>query len=101
MNGVSGYLTYAAPILGAAYLGIMVYLAKQLELRHPAAWVSVGRFSLSTWSIVNSVLFATYVLCRGAHRKLNDPKVSYLVYLARITFVLAIACLILFPGTHN
>lgn len=97
MSPLHGNFIYLAPIFGAAYLGVMLYLAKQLELRHPSAWISTGRFSLSTWSIINSIVFATYVLCRSAHRELNDREISRLVYLARVLFVLAIACLAFIP----
>jgi hypothetical protein len=85
--------------LVALYLIALLMIAGYLKRRHDVVWTSLGSPSLLNWSISSSFKLGGYVFLNGAHRRLDDRRLTAMIYGTRALVVLLVA-VIWFWKTH-
>ena len=76
------------------YLGGLLLVAHQLRAKHNEVWNSLGSPSLLNWSILSSFKLGRYVFFSGAHAKLNDRKLTVVIFCLRILIVLTVGLIV-------
>jgi|SRR5882672_3489785 len=80
----------------AFYVPVIVYLASifcfsaYLRKHHNEVWQSLGSFSFSNWGIGNANRMGSYVMFRGAYRKLNDKMASRYILVIRALMIVVL-----------
>lgn len=78
-------------ILVITYFSGALLIAKRLQRSYPALWDEIGQPSLLNWGLANSSSLGHAVFFSGSLGRLNDPKLSTLVWIERVIAAIIVA----------